>query len=254
MEMNPLPLVEKASRMGVEAMLPDVLAGHSTQRQIEEFCNYLRTIGICRLFTRGDSEDFLSHLCNSGRAFLHFLESVAPSVPRTSRAVPLFDAVACDDFDTARRIAAAAPTERDSEVEYEDDFLYMRFVLELVADSSEGAATLARYTEVLDGAIDGRLDVCRALFERDEAAFNSALADYMEFVDARYARRLGSGDLGGDDAVTTRRICVEGLALARLAERAGLATESEYTLVPAMARVTDEVAHPPRDAWRQVPE
>jgi hypothetical protein len=237
--MNPLPLVEKASRMAIEEMLPRVSTTNVSQREMDEFCSYYRRIAICDVLTTGQPVGFFENLRKSATAYLRYLESSAEQSLRLAWSKPLFDALACGDFDLARRIGRRSPTQLRSELEYEEDFLYVGFVIASI--STDGAqearnALLGRYETLLDGADDARFSVCSALSNGDAPRFNAALLQLVASDEASMLRKQEAAALPADDAATFLRVSVEGLALVRLAEAAGLATEPEYLSIPATIR------------------
>jgi hypothetical protein len=155
----------------------------------------------------------------------------------TAELDPLSDAIAaCADAAAAEIARLSSPRIVEDE-ELEEEFWFGRFLIWAVSGSSadEGARIVQELerTAEPDGCL--RLDVCRALLERSQDAFDASLRCLMSDRELRY-RDLAS--IGGSDprTMTERFVSVEGIALVRLAERAGLRPEEEYRLVPGISR------------------
>jgi hypothetical protein len=108
-----------------------------------------------------------------------------------------------------------------------------------------------RWTKVLEGAPDARLDVSRALFTRDSNAFDQAVQEYLESVKRHYARLEQKELLLDEEIATEGKVSIEGLALVTLAQRLGLTTRPDYLFVPSLAlpRAPLTLA---ADAWTRV--
>ncbi|WP_158625132.1 Imm49 family immunity protein [Corallococcus terminator] len=169
-----------------------------------------------------------------------------------SRAAPFFDALAACDWDCARELSLRSPRERRVELEYEEDFLYVRFLMDfcvLKRSEEEARACLARFESVLQGSEEPRLQVCQALLSRDEASFQAALEDFLKAEARRYVLLRERGRISQEVWATDAKVCVEGLALVLLAEHAGLKTPSVFPTIPSVARCEAPPVES-LDAWR----
>ena len=219
-------------------MLPRIRAG-APQRKVLAFCQNFRIAGIGKLFLDGAPEPLYFHLHQSGRAFAHFLAHAPDDSRLGSKALPFFDAFAAGDFQGAEEIARHSRRKWVQGKEYEEDFLFVEFCMQhacLGASRSTLEALLERYEKALEGSEDFRLDVCRALLEAREDAFNTALEQYLEARSDEWKEQEDNGSAGSEAFVTEGRFSVEGLSLVRMAERQGLATEPDYLHVPSLAR------------------
>jgi len=201
-------------------------------------CENYRIKGIVHLLLDAEPERLHRELYHSGRAFLHGLSTVNPATVVISQAVPLFDALACNDWEGGGRIARALNWTWSPDFEYEDDYLYVellcrRFLLGL--DDAATAARWARYDEVAPSD-DFRGQVLRALEARDAEQFGAGLEELLTAHQKRYQLLVDAGRLADEQAETLPYFCAEGLALLRLAERAGIAVLDEYPLIPSLAR------------------
>jgi len=221
-------------------LMPHVVGGRVSFRGILAFCRNYRIAGIATLFLTGTVDGFHRHLHRSGRAFLHHLQQQADAGGlRTSQSLPFFDAIGAGDFASAAEIARRARRTWAQDVEYEEDFLFVEFLMQhffLGANEAHGEVMLQRYENALQGAEDIRLDLCRSLLLVQEEDFNSALERFLSERHDRF-QELSDGQTVADELLATEwNFSVEGLALVRLAERKGIPTEVDYLHVPSIAR------------------
>jgi hypothetical protein len=223
-------------------------------KEVLALCQGFRLAGIGALFVGGTSDVFLWRLHQSGRCFAHFLLRVAEAEKLTSRSLPFFDAIAARDLDAAREIACHSRRDPDPDMEYAEDFLFAEFLMQcffLGATEDTCHELLARHEQVLQGAEDFRLDVCRALLVRDEASFGWALARFLAARNDALQLLSESGYIDEELLATEGQLSVEGLALVHLAEQQGLATEQDYLHVPSIARERPARGFL-RDSWRSI--
>lgn len=238
------------ARYDCERMLPSMVAHQLDFNGTLRFCQGYRVMGIGLLFMFGDADALQRYLHKSGRAFLHFLAKAQESVQITSRAKPFFDSIAARDLQGAQEIAERLRKSR-SEVEYEEDFLFVHFLSTrffLHQSDADEERILERYEQALAGSTDPRLDACRALFQRDEALFNDSLHRFLEDVDARNTRLADREAISQEILATEGYLSVEGLALVTLAELSGMGTLSDYLLIPSLARLGGAPGAPP-ESW-----
>ncbi|MCI0640691.1 MAG: immunity 49 family protein [Gemmataceae bacterium] len=234
-----LPIIIENAEFELDVLLSTVVDGRASHHEVLVFCHDFRLRGICSLFLDGVPEQLHNDLQRSGRAFLHFLRSADEAKKITSKAEPFFDAIACKDLDGAAEIAHLSRHTWNKEEEYEDDFLYVHFLIMLFflkATDDELRSILKRYVEVLEGGEDIRLDICSALLEKNEEQFDAALSALLAERQNRVRERVLKDTILEEEAVTVGRFSIEGLALLNLAEIRGLATGEEYPLVPSVAR------------------
>jgi hypothetical protein len=248
-----LPTYIDNSDLRLALLLPDVLTPGISLDDMLDYCRLYRIKGIAALFLGDPPDTLLSELSKSGRAFLHFLRTTPDTEKATSQALPFFDAVAATDAGCAREIAQASRPTWNAELEYEEDFLYVWFLMRhffLDGSHAESAALLERWNIVLDGSSDVRLDVCAAFLENDASAFHAALSALLGREDAANRARAAKDGLPPELAATEASLSVEGLALLRLADAKGFQTGSDYVLVPSAGRERAQIDFEP-DAWRE---
>lgn len=216
-------------------------------------CQKLRSIAIIALLSKGDPTLFAQNLIRSGRVRLAYLqrlrrERVENDHHRASARVDgLMDTVAASDLGLGRRIVVASRSSWLRGAEYEDDFCYAQLIHRLVLQEPDEAAANAlieQFEKVLDGQTSARLDVCRALLNRDQAAFNEAFDNLIREQESQIAADKARYQLEEPEVMSQRLIFVEGLAVLRLATLHGLKTEPDYLFCPSIARLTEAVAVP----------
>lgn len=220
-----------------------------------ELSTQFRVLAIGHLLVRGEPDSYYHNLMRSGRARLTYLRRLAAAGVTddhhqvAGRFDPLLDALAAGDLALAREIAAASPTEWREGREYEDDFCYAGFLHAIIQPdpSAPGMeAILRRYQDWL-GALSGpRLDTARALAGRDQAGFDEAFDWLLDARAAEIEANRERGQLETPEVEAERRVFVEGLALLRLADLRGLATQREYRYCPSLARVPMRTPFPGR--------
>lgn len=215
-----------------------------------ELCAGFRVVGIGLLFMFGDGASLQRYLHKSARAFVHYLQRADDAVKVVSRFKPFFDAIAALDLDAAREIAARSRATR-SELEYEEDFLFVRFLMiRFFAHTSDAdeQALLARWEEVLEGSEDPRLDVCRGLFQGDGDLFHDGLDRHLAEIEARFQRLAEKEAIPVEELSTEAKLSVEGLALVVLARQVGIKVRKNYLFIPSIALPRAPPTAPP-DSW-----
>ena len=212
-----------------------------------------RILGICHLLRWAVPDRCLDSFHRGGRAYLSWLRRAAYAEQETGNGWPFFDAVAAGDGAAATEIARLARADHHPGREYEDDFLYIHFLMSLFylsVDEDRCQQILDRYEQVLDGADDFRFEISMGLLDRDSARFEEGLRLLLEHHEAYFLKM--NEMMPPEKLETEGKICVEGLALVLLAEKRGLAVQDDYLFVPSTLRqrVTIDYAD---DNWRNPP-
>jgi hypothetical protein len=242
---------------GVQEAVSLLAAGYPIAElgeELENVSNYFQGLAITHLLKGADVEQFRLYLTRSGYARRYFLSRSAQGGnaedPRLAlgRTEAFLDAVAAGQMALARQIAQLSSAKWHPDWEYEDDFCYFLFLHRIVGglDSAEKSGLrgiLDRFEAVLEGGISYRLSVCRAILGGDGEAFRTALFALME---QRREELLNLRELMQQlepaSCVCWARsfVSIEGFALMRLAERAGLPRlepDVEPPLCPSLGRV-----------------
>jgi hypothetical protein len=204
----------------------------------------LHTIAAACLLVDGDSQKFflnLSRCAENGLRFATLLRRRDLPLPSASKNVPLLAALAAGDFARAAAIAAISRGTRDEEArEYEDEFLWARAIQLLAAARPDGDALslLLEKLAALDAESYGdRVATVRALLAGNTAAFEDAMAGAAVAYELVTEKRAKSFTTPVTTFAPHRFLWLEGLALLRLGDRAGLRVERELKYCPRLARV-----------------
>ncbi len=232
-------------------------------RFYDEMGTSFRAMAISYLLLDADSDAFYAELILSAQARRHYLARCARSgysdfYGACSRWDPFFDALASKSRALAHDIASLSPGDwARPGAEYEDDYCYARFLHRFLADDvtrAELVALLGRFERALEGASSPRLDLCKALLEKEQKAFDEAfealLTDRGIEVEEE-AQRARGRRTSALRLLLYRYVFVEGLGILWVAENAGLLTRREYTFCPALARVA-MTEPPPVDQFPRI--
>jgi hypothetical protein len=221
---------------------------------IHAMCTMFRKRGACSLLLTGDPDLFYLSTMQSAAAFLKYLRTAPEEDKVTSFAKPFFDAIAGGYWDAAREIAVQSRPTHSPDFEYEDDFLYVRFLQELFfLEGTEDATNglLTRYAAVGEGKPDVRLDLCRAFAARDAQRFDEALEEFLDYRSGELEGLVRRGGTTEEEATWLRPYSNEATALLKLAERQGLATQASYSQVPEDVRPLSRFSFS-ADSWKSL--
>lgn len=218
----------------------------------QKLSHQYRALGVSLLLRDANVDLFFHWLIQSALARWYFLErchaeaNFAAAHRRASLVGPFFDAVTAAKWKLARKIATYSADTCLPGEEYEDDFSYARFLYLLTdfdAPDTRGlAATLDQFEQALEGGTDARLDLCRALLDKSQDAFDASFEGLL--VDHGLRMKKQQRSILARDATfePNRQVMVEGLALLQIATRLGLRTQLEYRFCPGLVR---RVRHSP---------
>ncbi|QDF06534.1 Imm49 family immunity protein [Myxococcus xanthus] len=247
-----LPVFVRNALADARRLLPSLEKSQVAQAQALEFCSHLRHAGIGTLFMTATPEVLHLRLKQSGEAFAWFLRGANEHAKQTGAARPFFDAVAAGDMEVAREVAKHARRTPAHGEEYEEDFLFIEFLMQRYLLGAESAACerlLARHEHVLQGAEDTRLPLCRALLVRDAEMFDDALTQFLqEREDAFEANAAGEPP---ERLATEGLFSVEGMALIRLAMLEGIPVAENHLHVPGVA-LEGSAPISGKDTWRHL--
>lgn len=247
-----LPIIASNATYALDGALPALEAGKLSARHMPIVWNAFRARGICEFLLSARADDLCLGLHKSAAAYLHFLTCIAAEDEKaTSCSQPLFDAIACADWNMASAIANASRTTVNPACEHEEDFMYAWFIVQYVrgAPADELSHMLALMREIVVD-MRSRLDVCMALLERQWHEFERVLVEMTASYEQIYVERLGRGLISEEQWAVESPLFVEGMALLRLAERAGFHRSEDYPLIPSLAMPDDFPAYR-SDDWRQ---
>lgn len=252
------------ARTLIPRAIPDFAAGTLGElAHAHGLGSLFRSRGVCELLLSGVVDPLFIAQMQSTGAYGFGLARATEDDKVTSLGGCLWDAIAAEYWDAATQIATLSRMTHHAAREHEDDFLYVAFLMQryllapgddadLEAHEQQQQQRLDRWEEVLEGGLDPRLDLCHALRDQDHEAFAEAIVTTAEARTEDLQRRHAKGALTNEELAWLLPIWPEGLALLRLAEREGLATDGlEVPGVPPVIRVTNPYAYHP-EAWRSM--
>ena len=251
MELNQVSSLLKAEIQESMAML---LAGYPMSemgRLINTLSLNFQGLAICYLLIDSNRSKFQENLIRSGHGRLYYLEKSQKEGNDNdrwlsiSRSESILDLIAAGQLVLAGRLVdlSTAPWKRSNE--YEDDYLYFSIIhsqiLQILGKPVQDVGNmLNRFAEVLDGASSGRLDVCRALLQKDDDAFFEAMTLLLEQRAEKIEKRKRIV-ISGEAIFWPRSfVSIEGVALMNLAQLLNMSVPNEFTNCPRSARCAVE--------------
>lgn len=214
----------------------------------DELSHYYRALGICELLVDCDVDAFFHFLIHGALTRKYYLarclkeNGLDQPERRANLLDPFFEAVAANQLGLAGEIASMSATVCLEDFEHPSDFEYARVAHALIAPGDAGREDLRRaltvYEEVLEGRPDVRLDVCAALAHGDPKGFAEAFPLLIEDHERQMDALQDSIRSNDSTYAPNCFVFVEGLALLRIADRAGLSTLREYSRCPGLARIS----------------
>jgi hypothetical protein len=242
--------IDEAS-FSLAELAPRLRSQQAGQDHALELCRQFRRRGIASLLLLGEAGSLHRDLQRSGAAYADYLVWAKDEHKTASKAVPFFDAVASGDATAAALIASRTAADPRREEEYEDDFIYMRWLMgRFYLQQSEVSLDpmLERYEVLLDGAEDARAVVCQALRRADPAKFDTALQTLIEQREDDYASGIDADQILEEEWATEGKVFVEGIALLRFAAQLGLPIQRDYLFIPSLA-MRSAAAAQAADSW-----
>jgi hypothetical protein len=239
---------------GLEILIPAATRGELDGKGIHKLCDRFRQRGACSFLLTGDPQPFFVNAMQSAGAYLAWLRRADEAQKVTSQARPFYDAAGCGFWECARGVAQASRTTWNRPREYEDDFLFMLFLMKhffLGAEVDECRAIIARHEQAAEGADEAHRNVCLAFLERDAALFDRSLREVLQARADRAEAMVEREAIPEESWSWLRYFSLEGFALLKLADRARLPVERDYLHVSESLRFGPTFAFDP-DAWRQL--
>ncbi|MBZ4417574.1 hypothetical protein [Myxococcus sp. RHSTA-1-4] len=208
-------------------------------------------IAVATLLVDGNPQGFFLNLCRmaeNARRMQELLKGRGLAPPPARRDTPLLGALAAGHFALADAVAAGSATQWQQGAEYEDEFLWAR-ALQLLARTPPPSPVALEHVlvpleQVGKESYSSRVALARALVAQDRAGFAEAFAAACLDHGITIEKRARSVATPVTAFAPHRFIWLEGLALLRLAERAGIAPEdTDFRYCPPLARVPMTVTY-----------
>jgi hypothetical protein len=238
----------------LEVLIPAGIRRGLDARGIQKLCDGFHQRGVCSFLLGGDPQPFFVNAMQSAGAYAFYLASADDSQKVTSEARPFYAAVGCGFWDCASAIARSSRPSWDSSREYEDDFLFVWFLMKhffLGADEAECRLLIQRHEAVAEGADQAHRDVCTAFLDKDAGLFEHALRELLAARAERAEQMVARQAMPEEHWSWLRYFSFEGFGLLGLAARAGLSTGSDFLHVSEALRDPPSFAFDP-DAWRRL--
>lgn len=206
----------------------------------------LRAAAIIVLLTKTDIDAFFHNLIRSAKCRVVYLQRLSQAGilndhhQASGRVDPFLDAVAAADFATARQIVGLSLTEWQQGHEYEDDYCYAQILHSLITlprNESRLQVLFERFEKALSGQSDARLAICKIIAEGNKQDFNQAFEDLLAQRAAQIESDKTRHQMEDPVVIAERQVYIEGLAILRIADKLGFATQFEYRFCPSIARV-----------------
>lgn len=248
-----LPVICTNSDHTVRRLVPSLTGRLAPAWAFQRLCHHYRTRGAATFLLSAHPGHLYKDLQRSASAHAHFLEVAAPGDKVTSRAAPFFDAVACGDQAAALRIALQSTADLDRDRELPEDYWYVKLLMSrffLDGSPGEQAFLTARFKASLEGGESARFDASQALLGKDAEAFEAALAALIDEHRDFHETGLRDARIPEEKWAVDGCLFIEGLALVRLAQAAGIPVAGGYPLIPSLAMPLYRLPYDP-DAWKQ---
>jgi hypothetical protein len=238
----------------LELLIPAGIGGSLDSRGIQKLCDAFHQRGVCSFLLGGEPQPFFVNAMQSAGAYAFYLANAADSRKVTSEARPFYAAVGCGFWDCARAIATSSRPTWDENREYEDDFLFVWFLMKhffLGADDGECRQLIQRHEAVAGGADAAHRDVCTAFLEKNGGLFESALSELLSARAERAEKMVAREAIPEESWSWLRYFSFEGFGLLGLAARAGLSVGTDFLHVSEALRGGPSFPFDP-DAWRRI--
>jgi hypothetical protein len=221
-------------------------------QQVDALCLHLRTIAAATLLVDGNPQGFFLNLCRAAenwRRLLVHLHRHGLPLPASRHNLPLLGTVAAGHWELARRVAESSEPRWLPQEEYRSEYLAAQLLHALILEQHDTATRLVGELESSEEEASlGRAALARALLQADALGFIQAFERAVLLRSEQVEKQARLFTTPVTRFAPERFLWLEGLALLRLAERAGLPTHEAYHLYcPPLARVPRTV--PYRGDW-----
>jgi len=212
-------------------------------RDVDALCLHFHIVAVATLLVDGNPQGFFLNLCRAAenwRRLLKHLHLKTLPLPPSRYTAPLLGADAAGAWGLARQVEELSETRWLPEEEYRTEHARAQLLHALVASGTRDAVLpKLEALEALGGEEGADLVACtRALLGGDGAAFAEAFRHAVLVHGEDVEKRAKLFTTPVTRFAPRRAIWLEGLALLRLAERAGIAPwEEHFRYCPPLARL-----------------
>ncbi|RJS18322.1 hypothetical protein DRW03_24615 [Corallococcus sp. H22C18031201] len=212
-------------------------------RDVDELCVHFHVIAVATLLVDGNPQGFFLNLCRAGENWRRLLKTLRAKeflLPASRHTTPLAGAVAAGDWALAEQLVALSEKRWNPDEEYRTEHAQAQLLCALVGPGTrDSALACAESLEELGGpGNDHRVACARALLDADSAAFVTAFRAALLIHGEEVEKKAKLFTTPVTRFAPQRSIWMEGLALLRLAERAGIpAFDEAFLYCPPLARM-----------------
>ncbi len=197
-----------------------------------------RQRGACTFLHTEIPQPFFINFMQSASACLSYLKTADDNHKVTSEG-GFYDAVGIGFWDCAQEIARESRMTWNPSYEYEDDFLFVLFLMKyffLGADQAECQQIIDRHEAAAEGQDQEHRDICLSFLNKDHLLFEKAIHSILEKRQETVEKMIENETMGEESWSWLRHFSREGLALLKLADKTGLQTGQDYLHVPELLR------------------
>ena len=211
-------------------------------RTLDELCLHFHVVAVATLLVDGNPQGFFLNLCRAAenwRRLLAHCRLQQWALPASRYMEPLLGAVAAGHWTLAGQVAELSETRWLPDEEYRSEHARAQLYLALVSPGTKDV--VAQRVEALEAlALETESDraaCARALLDGDAEAFSEAFQHAVLVHGEDIEKRAKLFTTPVTRFAPRRAIWLEGLALLRLSERAGIASHAEhFRYCPPLAR------------------
>jgi hypothetical protein len=228
--------------------------GDQAQRLCSALLNLYYDAGLLGFVVDADISGFFANMYRAAKSHQYLIglqkrdKTINWSFVQATAIESTICALSIGELRLAREISQMQSKEFVSPYDDEEFYPFALALRQLVEeDTDQTSDVLNEFDAARGDARAGSAMVLRAVLAKDPKGFQAGItqfiADWQAAVEADENDDFPAGIHPGEDAV-----CVQALALIRLAEARGIRTRPEYPMVPSELRRFDEF-QPPRDGY-----
>lgn len=247
-----LPLAVKNVGITLEDILSQISGAEYKFLYYDKISSLYRQIGVGEYLITDDAQAMFDMLELGIQSYIEFLEKAEDSEKAISKITVFFDAVCCQNKNAMEKLAQLAPQQLNSRKEYDEDFLYMRILMDvfgLEKSRQDVQIMLDEYEKFHNEYPDERFNLIIALLDKDDKAFHNSLELLTKERLGRYAKGgdLYEGTL--EEASILSDVSTEVMAWLWLARFQNIDLGSKYALAPDSAMQVCQTTPLAEGAW-----
>ena len=248
-----LSMAVKNVGLRLEEILSNISAAEYKLLYYDKISSLYRQIGIGEYLISNNATSMFSMLQLGVQSYIEFLEKAEDSEKAISRIVTFFDAVCCQDKKAMADLALLAPRQLNPRKEYDEDFLYMRILMDIFGlgkNREDVQVMLDEYEAFHRENTDERFNIIIALLEKDSKGFHESLEVLISECLERYT---DGGDLYKgtlEEAAILSHLSTEIITWLWFARFQNIDLNNEYALAPSSSMQDYDAAPLTEGAWR----